>query len=291
MPFPAATVGLHLTPSPRVVTTRDILAYAAGLGASDDVFLDDASDRGVLALPFQCVSLEWPVLLSSRAQMSGALHEDEARRGVHAIQDSEFHRPMRPDDDLETRGQLVLARSIKAGVFTTHKLTTVDRRTGAPVITTWTSSIYRGVALEGAPASVEEPPAPPCRLDTAMDKDAIEREIAIARAAPHVYTECADIWNPIHTERAVALAAGLPDIILHGTATWALAGIEIMRAHAGSDIARLKRFSGRFVGMVIPGAHIEVRHARDAAHPGVIRFEVRNETGALAIDQGFAVLR
>ena len=27
-----------------------------------------------------------------------------------------------------------------------------------------------------------------------------------------MYTECARIWNPIHTDRAVALAAGLPDI-------------------------------------------------------------------------------
>ena len=34
----------------------------------------------------------------------------------------------------------------------------------------------------------------------------------------HVYTECARIWNPIHTDLAVARAAGLPGPILHGTA-------------------------------------------------------------------------
>lgn len=290
MPFPASAVGLELTPLPRAITTRDILAYAAGLGASEPVFLDDASPNGVDALPFQCVSLEWPVLLSSRAHMAGRLVEAEARRGVHAIQDSQFHRPMRAGDDLETSGQLVLARAIKAGVFTTHKLITRDRKSGEPVTTSWTSSIYRGVALDGPETVIDEPSEAPAPMSQTLDDAAMMRTIQIAREAPHVYTECADIWNPIHTERAVALAAGLPDIILHGTATWALAGLEILRAYAGSDVSRLKRFSGRFVGMVIPGETIRVRHTRDRAKPDVIRFDVLTQSGAAAIDQGFAVL-
>ena len=48
-------------------------------------------------------------------------------------------------------------------------------------------------------------------------------EIPIPAGAAHVYTECAHIWNPVHTDRAVALAAGLPDLILHGSALVALA--------------------------------------------------------------------
>lgn len=290
MPFPASAVGLELTPAPRAIATRDILAYAAGLGASEAAFLDDAAAQGIRALPFQCVSLEWPVLVSSRSHMAGRLAEDEMRRGVHAIQDSQFHRPIRAGDDLETQGQLVLARPIKSGVFTTHKVTTRERRSGEAVVTSWTSSIYRGVVLDGAATQIDEPPPPPVSLTTPLAQSAATKTIPIAREAPHVYTECADIWNPIHTERAVALGAGLPDIILHGTATWALAGLEILRARAGSDVARLKRFSGRFVGMVIPGETICVRHAPDPSDPRVIRFEVLTESGAPGIDQGFAVL-
>lgn len=290
MPFPADAVGLDLAPLPRTIATRDILAYAAGLGASEATFLDDASDRGVSALPFLCVSLEWPVLLSSRAHVAGRLSEEEARRGVHAIQDSTFHRPICAGDDLETSGQLVVARSVRAGVLTTHKLSTRDRRTGDMVTTSWTSSIYRGIALQGDNSTIEEPPAPPVPLLDPLDGRAATHAIPIMREAPHIYTECAGIWNPIHTERTVALAAGLPDIILHGTATWALAGLEILRSHAASDIARLKRFSGRFVGMVIPGETIQVRHAPDQANKNVIRFDVRAQNGATVIDQGFAVL-
>ena len=61
MPFPASTVGLDLTPMRRPLTTRDVLAYAAGLGASEDVFMDDARAGGLDALPFQCEGVRWPV--------------------------------------------------------------------------------------------------------------------------------------------------------------------------------------------------------------------------------------
>ena len=50
-----------------------------------------------------------------------------------------------------------------------------------------------------------------------------------AATAAHVYTECARIWNPIHTDVAYARAAGLPDIILHGTATLALSISKVSR--------------------------------------------------------------
>jgi acyl dehydratase len=85
------------------------------------------------------------------------------------------------------------------------------------------------------------------------------------------------------------LAAGLPDIILHGTATWALAGLEILRSYRDGECA-LKRFTGRFVGMVIPGTDIMIRHAPDPSDPNIIRYEVLTHDGKRAIDQGAALL-
>jgi acyl dehydratase len=67
-----------------------------------------------------------------------------------------------------------------------------------------------------------------------------------------VYTECSRIWNPIHTNPAVATRAGLPRPILHGTATLAMA--------------------------VSNGAG------------DVISFDVRNARGEAAIDRGTVVL-
>ncbi len=287
MPFPAAQVGLKLRAFEKEVTVRDILAYAAGLAASEAAFLDDAQAGGPRALPFQCVSLEWPCVVSVREALSASLAPDEARRGVHFVQDSTFHRPMRPGDRLVTDGRIVSARRIRAGVLIVCKLQTRDAAGGEAVTTSWTSSIYRDVALEGDDRVLEAPPAGAAAAGP-LPADAPSVRIAIPREAPHVYSECADIWNPIHTERAVALAAGLPDIILHGTATWALAGLTVLRRRADNDVGRLKRITGRFTGMVIPGEDIVVRYAPGEGE--VVRFEVLTAAGRPAISDGAAWL-
>lgn len=290
MPFPAGAVGLTLEPHGWTVSTREILAYAAGLGASEPAFMDDAIPGGLIALPFQCVTPEWPVVLSTRSALADVLPPDEARRAVHAVQDSTFHRPIRPGDRLLTEGRLMAARAIPAGVLTIARLDTRDAGSGEPVVTTWTSSIYRDVGLDGGDLSIETPPDPPADPAAPLPDGGEATVIPIPRGMAHVYSECADIWNPIHTERAVALAAGLPDIILHGTATWALAGLTVLRRHADSDGRRLRRLSGRFSAMIVPGETITVRHAAVPGAPGLIRFEVLNAAGRPAISQGVAVL-
>ncbi len=171
--------------------------------------------------------------------------------------------------------------------------------------TSWSSSIYRGVGLEALPVTEGEEPIqddgePPPLL--AVPRPSVGSggvhmvAIAIPREMPHVYTECAAIWNPIHTERRVALAAGLPDIILHGTATWALAGQHILRHYADGDSRRLLRLRGRFRAMVVPGTTITLEHwprepAATGAEPGsVVGFVVRNQDGDEAISDGAAVI-
>ena len=74
----------------------------------------------------------------------------------------------------------------------------------------------------------------------------------------HVYSECARIWNPIHTDVAVARAAGLPNIILHGTATLALAVSHVMR-HAALDPRDVRRVRSSFTGMVPLPSRLTVR--------------------------------
>lgn len=286
MPFPSSSVGLALQPFESSLSTRKVLAYAAGLGASDPAFLDDAQQGGLRALPFQCVSPEWPVVLSLREALGATLAPEEARRGVHAVQDSTFHRPMRAGVRVATRGRLTSATRIKAGVLTVCQLETRDFDSGELLTTTWTSSIYRDVELLGDPVILEAAPGIDASEAQPPGPEAEVVTIPIARELPHIYSECADIWNPIHTEREVALAAGLPDIILHGTATWALAGLAILRRYGRSDVAALKRITGRFAGMIVPGAEITVRH--EPGPSGLVRFEVRNEAGALVISQGAA---
>ena len=285
MSIHADGIGAELGPSEVRVSARRLLAYAAGIGETDEIYLDDARGGGVIAPPPFCVSLEWPVARASPDANPLRAEPGELARGVHAVQDSTFHRPIREGDRLSTLGVIVEVRPTRAGALVCTRLETTDVRNGAPVVTSWSSAIYRGVAIEGAARALDTPPPLP-----EVERDVKESiEIAIPREAPHVYTECADIWNPIHTERRVALAAGLPDIILHGTATWALASREIVRRRAGGDPLRLARLSGRFAGMVIPGTSITLDLG--AEREGRVGFAVRNAEGQLAIRDGVALLR
>lgn len=282
MPYPATLVGRRVAPLTRSVTVRRALAYAAGVGATE--YLDDAADGGLPVLPFVCVSHEWPVTLAARALGGEALTDDESRRGVHAEQDSLFHRPVRAGETLKTAGVVVAARASRAGAVTVTRFDTIDE-SGAPVFTSWSTSILRGVPCEGDDRATEAAPPLPT-----PSRDALESVTVPVRVdAAHVYTECADIWNPIHTERTVARGAGLPDIILHGTATWALAGLEILRRRGAGDIARLRRLRGRFTGMTFPGAPIVVRIGTPDAD-GAVAFDVVSLGGAPILSDGVALL-
>lgn len=280
-------VGKGLGASTTEVTARMTLAYAAALGETDERYLDDVRPGGVVAPPPFCVVLEWPVVNGSRYRAVTGTSEEEGHATIHVLQDSRFHRVIRPGDRLVTEGRLVHARATSAGALVTNKLETRDAATGVPVVTSWFGAIFLGLGLDGAPGTLEEPPL--TRTERAVaGTGARTIRVPIARTFPHVYTECARIWNPIHTERAAALAAKLPDIILHGTATWAVTAQRLLQAYADGEPRRLRRVAGRFHGMVIPGTEMVIEHVVDVERPGTVQFAVRNSVGDLAISHGVA---
>jgi len=110
-------------------------------------------------------------------------------------------------------------------------------------------------------------------------------EQVIGSGFAHVYTECARIWNPIHTDRRVARSAGLPDILLHGTATLALAVSRIVENELGGNYVCVNRIVGRFSGMVFMPSKLVVRVlGRDSRG---IAFEVVKQADA---DKGERVI-
>jgi acyl dehydratase len=274
------TLGADLEPETVEITPRMTLAFAAGVGDIGSRTFDDAAGCGLMAPPAFCARLEWTVLARGRAGVLGL--EPAARaRALHVEQDSTFHRPIRPGDRLTTSGTIVAIRPTSAGALVRTRLTTTDTGSSIPVVTSWHASIYRGIGVTGPGGSVAEPPAgPPVPRELGR-----RHPIPVCREAAHVYTECASIWNPIHSERKIALEQGLPDVILHGTATWATAGREIVRFYAQGDPARLKRLRATFKAPVVPGHQISLVH--DAAN-GVVGYRVINHLGEIAVADGFA---
>ena len=292
MPLSSDTVGLSGEPLTHEIDERWIMAYAAGLGDTLPCYLDTLRPEGIVAHPLFPVCFEWPVILAMRGHRgNSSLTADEGVRAVHATHDLMIHRPVRPGDRLSTHATVVGVEQRKPGAYQVTRLETVDAAS-APVCTTWQGGLYRDVAVAGPDRPAVDVPAP---LEPPGRNTQVHTEVSvpISALAAHVYTECARIWNPVHTDTAVAARAGLPGLILHGTATLALAVSQILRLEAGNEPRRVRRVAGRFSAMVLMPSEVTVRIlARQTTREGdLVRFEVRNAEGGLAVSSGLVGFR
>jgi acyl dehydratase len=87
----------------------------------------------------------------------------------------------------------------------------------------------------------------------------------------------------------VAKAAGYPRPILHGLASFGVAGYAVLGAACGHDPARLTSISGRFSAPVFPGETIRTEMWRDGA---CVSFRARAvERDVVAINNGRAEVK
>jgi acyl dehydratase len=291
MPLDASLVGTASEPLAHDVDERWTMAYAAGLGDSLDCYIDTRRPAGIVAHPLFPVCLEWPAALALRAKHRGKMPPTEAARGVHATHHTIIHRALRPPLRLTTRAVIAGIEQLKPGAFEVTRFETVDAH-GAPVCTTYSGNIYRQVEIAGdqRPATMPLAPTP----QTVPARPRSEQRIPVGAGAAHVYTECARIWNPIHTDAKVAAAAGLPAIMLHGTATLALAVSRIIALECADDPERVAEIYARFGAMVFMPSELSLRiisRERLAAGRDAIFFETLSAEGGRAIRDGAVILR
>lgn len=287
MPLPSSLIGIQSPEIEHQVDARWLMAYAGGIDDANPRYLD--TTQTLACHPVFPVCLEWPAILASRDGAARAsLTTDEASRGVHAGHDLVIHRLPRADERVATQATTVSVSPSRAGAVQVLRLDT--KSTGGELLCqTWQTSIFRGVDVEGDASAIDQIPARPQPEGESID-NVITR--AVPTQAAHVYTECARIWNPIHTDRAVAQAAGLDDIILHGTATLAYAITEIVNRYAGAKPSRVKRLGGDFRAQVFMPSTIGIRmHDRtDDNGEGLVTFSVATSDGEDAIRSGYVVL-
>lgn len=288
MPLPSSIVGSSTDAHVAEIDARWIMAYAAGIEDINGSYLDTAQPRrAIVAHPLFPVCVEWPVVLDARRLAADdVLTRDERVRGVHATHDVRIHRLVRPGDVLSTTATVEAVERRRPGAYEVLRLDTIDAD-GLPVATTRMGTLFLGVDVDGADLTAEDP----CPTRPGSTEPAATAHRDLGRGAAHIYTECARIWNPIHTDVAVAQAAGLPDIILHGTATLAMAVTAIVDHVAGRQPTRVRRIQGRFGSMVRLPSTIEIRigttdpvESVDSSHD--VPFEVRTVNTALAISHG-----
>ena len=91
----------------------------------------------------------------------------------------------------------------------------------------------------------------------------------------------------------MAAKAGLPGIILHGTATLAMAVSRIIADEAGGEPERVAQIYGRFGAMVLMPSEVLVRvNGREKCDGGeAVFFETISANGGRAIRDGLVMLR
>lgn len=275
--LPSGIAGAQAPALEQTLDARWIMAYSAGLGESDPRCYDTTAQ----ALPVHPVfpaCYEWQPLQPVRN-----LPELKPiySRLVHAQHDIAIYRPLRAGETVRTAARIVAALARAPGAFLVFRCETRDARDELVLASNY-AYLYRGVPLDGPDRQLAELPEPRPAAEGLKHIG----DIAVAATAAHVYTECARIWNPIHTDIAYARAAGLPGIILHGTATLALSVSRALQVH-DIEWRRVRGVSCRFSGMVLMPSTLSVHAARNG---GAIAFETANGKGERVISRGQLLL-
>ena len=265
-----------------LITTRLANAYAAAVNDPNPAYFDDLAPGGVRVHPGIAFALQW----TSRFRPDQKPNPRAAPYGVHATTDLTVHRPFRTGEAITTQGMTIQMRQIGPGVYNVDRYR-MTASNGELVATLYYNGITRGATLDGPDAVLdEEPPWP--ELSATDDAPPWREEIPIPQHAAQQYTECAQIYNPIHTEPSVAKAAGLPGIILHGSATKAISLSAVINRCFEGDATRITRLCGQLRGMVLMDTTIAVEALTEQVVDGEKRvlFRTVTEDGQPAIRNG-----
>jgi acyl dehydratase len=260
---------------------KDAILYALGVGLGYDPMNEDelkfVYEKNLKALPTLALVLGYtPYWL--RNPKSGVTWN----KVVHGEQAFELHKPVMPKGHVigRTRVTEVIDKGEGKGALVYSVRQVVDKASGDLIATLRQTTFCRADGGFGGPRRDSPLPHPiPERAPDLVCDLPTRPEMAL------VYRLSGDI-NPLHAEPEFARAAGFPRPILHGLATFGIAGHAILKSVCGYDPTRMTSMAGRFSAPVFPGETIRTELWRDGA---MVSFRSRVvERDVIAINNGWA---
>jgi acyl dehydratase len=260
---------------------KDCILYALGLGLGQDPMNADelafVYEKNLKALPtFALVQGYSPYWL--RNPDSGV----NWTKVVHGEQGLTLHKPVLSEGTVigHTRIVDVIDKGEGKGALVYSERRVIDKASGALLATLKQTTFCRADGGFGGPP--REAPAPHPIPERAPD---ITCDLPTRPEMALIYRLSGDV-NPLHAEPEFAKAAGFPRPILHGLATFGVAGHALLKSLCGYDPARLTAMTGRFSAPVYPGETIRTEIWRDGK---VASFRARVlERDVLAVNNGRA---
>jgi acyl dehydratase len=264
-----------------VYDPKDVMLYALGLGLGQDPMNEDelafVYEKNLKVLPtFALVQGYSPYWLRNPA--TGV----NWTKVVHGEQGLRLHKPVAPQGTVigKTRIVEVIDKGEGKGALVFSERRVTDKASGELLATLTQTTFCRADGGFGGPK--REAPSPHALPERAPD---IICDLPTRPEMALIYRLSGDI-NPLHAEPEFAKAAGFPRPILHGLATFGVAGHALLKSLCGYDPARLAAIAGRFSAPVFPGETIRTEIWRDGA---VASFRARVlERDVVAINNGRA---
>jgi acyl dehydratase len=264
-------------------TARDTMLYALGLGLGHDPM-----DRDELAFVYEKNLKALPMMacvLASPGPWTRTLDTGiDGLKIVHGEQSFRLHRPLPPAGKLhgKTRVTEVIDKGPGRGAVVYSGREVTDAESGDLIASLTQATFCRGDGGFGGPT--RPAPAPHPLPDRAPD---LVCDLPTRPETALIYRLSGD-YNPLHVDPDNASAAGFPRPILHGLATFGIAGRAILKSVCGYEPARLTGMSGRFSAPVYPGETIRTEIWRDGA---TLSFRARAvERDVIALANGRAEL-
>lgn len=281
MPLASDLVGFESKPYVAEVDDRWAMNYAAGIDDPNPALYD--TRQPVLPVhPMYLAHPEWEAMKLLMPHLG--LTPQEASTSVEMSHDTAMSQPLVAGLTLSTTAVISGIQRHRAGALISFLLTTREER-GNEIGATTVRALYRGVDVAG-----EDRPAPALTYDGV---DLLEEQATVNMPIPatacHTYSECARIWNPIHTDSKVAEDAGLPGLILHGTATIARAMSALCEQVPSMNIANITRISADLRAMVLaPSATVlHFSEPRDNDNDtSTVSFRLVTDGGGQALTRG-----
>lgn len=242
---------LRARPFPDVVqnyTFKDTILYALGLGLGQDpldpVQLRHVYEEGLVALPSMGVVLAGPGFWL-REPDTGV----DWPKVLHGEQGLTIHRPLPPEGRVV--GRLRIDEIVDKGegrgalIYTTREVR--DAATEELFCSITSTSFLRGDGGFGGPTGPIRQPHP--MPDTPPEA---HFDWTLGAHAALLYRLSGD-FNPVHADPAIAAQAGFRQPILHGLASYGVAGWSVAQLLCEGRAERLRRLDLRFTSPVYPG--------------------------------------
>jgi acyl dehydratase len=232
-------------------TRRDTMLYALGIGLGADPLDEDqlnfVYEEKLEALPTMAIVLASP----------GPFHREGSfgitgTHVLHGEQGFAIPKPLPVEGTVvgHTVVERVLDKGKDKGALIFTRTTVREKETGDTVCTLTSTTFARADGGFGGPSGPQKEPHPiPQRAaDLTCDLPTLPQAALIYRLSGD--------YNPLHADPAYARKGGFKAPILHGRATFGVAGHAILKTCCGYDVSRFRSMEGRFSSPVYPGETI-----------------------------------